>query len=298
MPRGAGVCADTMVNETVSVIIPVHNSMRTLPRCIQSLKEQTVPPMEILVVDNDSTDETESFMVEKMSQSDVCTIFWRMDGEERAKKKNEAARRARGKFLLFIDSDMYVEKDVIESCIAAHQGKNVSGVIIPEHSIGEGFWASCKSLERDCYLNDPLIEAARFVTKENFEKIGQYDESMVAAEDWDLHNKLKNIGEIKRINHFILHDEGTLSLTKTVSKKRYYGQTSGAYSQRYPALSKKQFGLSRALRLLSRVHVWGKHPLLALGMFYMKAQEFWEFKKAQQKLNNRIKRKKLEQQEE
>ena len=43
---------------TISVVIPAYNEEHTLPTCLQALKSQTTPPLEIIVVDNNSTDRT------------------------------------------------------------------------------------------------------------------------------------------------------------------------------------------------------------------------------------------------
>ena len=64
---------------------------------------------------------------------------------------------------------------------AVEQVEGASAVVVPEVSIGEGFWSRVKALERSCYLGDDTIEAARYVRRDVFERIGGYDEEIVAG---------------------------------------------------------------------------------------------------------------------
>ncbi|WP_438444777.1 glycosyltransferase family 2 protein [Gorillibacterium sp. sgz5001074] len=260
--------------DRVSVIIPVYNSMRTLKRCVDSILGQSRPVCEIILADNGGTDETRSYFAD---YHPLVTYTDMGEGITFPQKKNATARLAQGDFLLFIDSDMYLEPGVVEECLREWK-KGHRGVIIPERSVGEGFWARCKRLERDCYWGDPLVESARFVSREDFERIGGYDPAMIAAEDMDFHNRILGIGTVGRTGSIILHDEGNLQLSRTVKKKGYYGGTFEPYKRKYPELARKQFG---PYRLMAFVRNWRKllrHPILTVGVGYMKWREFRAFK--------------------
>jgi hypothetical protein len=78
---------------------------------------------------------------------------------------------------------------------------------------------------------------------------------------------------IGRINAFIKHREGRLSLWKTIRKKRQYGKTLEKYQRKHPNEAKQQFRFIRS----SFVKNWRKlvrDPIHSLGMFFMKACEF------------------------
>ena len=118
----------------VSVIIPTKNSSRTIQKCLQSVAGQSYQNLEILIVDGKSTDDTV-----KISQEYKANIF--ILEVERTFAKNFASRKANGEYLLFLDSDMVLDPDVIEECLESINGPNVGGIIIPEKTVGTGFWS-------------------------------------------------------------------------------------------------------------------------------------------------------------
>jgi arabinofuranan 3-O-arabinosyltransferase len=162
---------------------------------------------------------------------------------------------------------------VIGECVDAI-GDGFDAIVVPELSIGEGFWAGCKALEKRCYLGDDLMEASRFFRKTTFEKVGGYDPELEAGEDWDVHQRIRaNGGKIHRIESIIEHDEGNLSLRTTVSKKYGYGKTMKRYISKHPEHSKRQLSIVRPAFLRS----WRKlanDPVHAMGLVVMKTCEF------------------------
>jgi len=65
----------------------------------------------------------------------------------------------------FIDADMVLDPEVVDEGARILASSAVPAVVIPEETVGEGFWTACRSLERDCYRGDDTIEAARFYTR-------------------------------------------------------------------------------------------------------------------------------------
>ena len=86
-----------MVEPLVSVIITTKNSERTLDRCLSTIKNQTYPNIELIVVDNNSTDKTK-----EIAKKYTKNVFNK--GPERSAQRNFGATKARGKFLLIHDS--------------------------------------------------------------------------------------------------------------------------------------------------------------------------------------------------
>ena len=95
----------------VSVIIPTKNSEETLEECLKSIKQQSYPHIEIIVVDNFSTDNTRN--IAKQFTDKVL-----LKGHERSAQVNFGVKYANGKYVYRVDSDFIVEPNVIEE---AHQ---------------------------------------------------------------------------------------------------------------------------------------------------------------------------------
>ena len=83
----------------VSVIIPTKNETNNIKACLESIRRQTYPYLEIIVVDNNSKDNTKSIAL-----NFTKLVFNK--GPERSSQRNFGAKKAKGDFLLFIDADM------------------------------------------------------------------------------------------------------------------------------------------------------------------------------------------------
>ena len=251
--------------EAVSVIVPTRNSAGTLESCLRSIRAQTHPDVELIVVDNRSTDRTAEIGRELADQ--VIEI-----GPERSAQRNAGARAARGEYVMFIDSDMTLEPEVVAECVAeVHAG--AVAVVIPEQSFGTGYWTAAKVLERDCYAGDETMEAARFFPRAVFEQVGGFDEEIVAGpEDWDLHARVRELGSIGHTRALIWHDEGHLRLRETMATKYYYGKSTEVYLRKHPELAKQQLTVVRPA-FLRQWRLLARKPHLAAGMFVMKTLE-------------------------
>lgn len=208
----------------VSVIVPTYNEQKNISVCLQSIGEQSYRNIEVIVVDSlRSIDKTAS-IAKRMS----ARVF--KFGLERSQQRNYGVKKAKGKYVLIIDADMKLEKTVIEECVNVFvSDSKVAGVIIPEKSFGNSYWAKCKALERNCYIGDDRIEAARFYLQKLYLSSGGYNPKMISGEDWDLSNRVKKLGKITRINSFIMHNEGKLTLLEDLKKKYYYAQKAREY---------------------------------------------------------------------
>lgn len=255
-------------NPLVSVLAHTKNSQRTIRKHLESIKNQTYLNIEIIVVDNNSTDKTRD-IARKFTKN--IYIF----GPERSAQRNFGAKKAKGDYLLIPDSDMFIGKNVIEECIKLiRKFTKIKAVVIPERSIGKGFWSKCKMLERECYFGDKAIEAARFFERKAFLEIGGYDESITGPEDWDLPLRIARKFQIGRINSFIIHDEGNLSLLNLMKKKYYYAQKISHYLRKHPVSVTGE----QILYLLRPAFYrnWKKlikNPILTCGMIMMLSAE-------------------------
>lgn len=255
----------------VSIIISTKNSADVIANCLSSIKSQTYDNIEIIVVDHPQTTDN-TFQISQQYTEKVFKY-----GVERCPQRNFAVQKAEGKYLLVIDSDMELSPQVVEACVAKMENNSrLAGVIIPEESFGQGFWAQCKKLERSFYLGIDWIEAARFFRRADFQKIGGYNEKLVMGEDWDLSQRISQLGQTGRITEFIYHNEGQISLIKTLQKKLYYAQIFKQYAQHTQA----QSDFDNQSSVWQRYALFFAHPKklfakpwLGIGMLFMKTSE-------------------------
>ncbi|MBR9704874.1 glycosyltransferase [Candidatus Pacearchaeota archaeon] len=254
-------------NPLVSVIITTKNSERTLDLCLKSLKDQTYKNFEIIVVDNNSTDKTI-----EIAYNYTNKVYNK--GPERSAQRNYGAEKAKGEYVLIHDSDIYFNIDSIKECIEIINNTNVKAIILPEISVGKGYWTKVKAFERSFYVGNDLIEASRFFNKQTFQDIGGYDKNLTACEDWDLQNRL-NEKEIKtgRAKLFLKHDEGKLNLFGSSKKKSYYSKWINIYKNKYPKISKKQFSFFERFSPKKIIQKGFSHPILLISMIIMKGME-------------------------
>ena len=254
----------------VSVIVPTYNSSKFLEACLESIKQQNYKNIELIVVDNNSTDDTK-----EIAKQYTDKVFNK--APERSTQRNYGVEQSQGEYVAIIDSDMKLSQNVIRKAVEEIQRDTAVGVIIPEESFGEGFWAQCKKLERSFYVGISWMEAARFFRKDAYIQAGGYDENMVSGEDWDLSQRIEKTGSIGRIDEFIFHNEGRISLWKTIRKKFYYAQQFSAYLKKNEKTGKtrSQTGILMRYRLFfSQPVKLFKNPFLGLGMLFMKTCEF------------------------
>lgn len=255
----------------VSVIVTTKNNHETLDACLGSIAAQSYKNIELIVVDNNSTDDTVEIA---KRYTDKVFAF----GPERSAQRNYAAKKANGEWLLVIDSDMELDQDVIQSCVETSQKKSeVGAVIIPEESFGEGFWAQCKRLERSFYVGQDAIEAARFFRADIFKKVSGYDETMTGGEDWDITNRFRRRAGVGRAEVFIRHNEGRLYFGKTARKMYYYARHATEYFAKNPtksALTDQSGPLARYKLFFSKPAKLLRNPVLGVGMLILKTTEY------------------------
>jgi glycosyltransferase involved in cell wall biosynthesis len=250
----------------VTVVVTTRNSAKHLKAVLRSVREQTYPDVELIVVDNGSTDETVA-VAERYADRVLDA------GPERSAQRNRGVEASTGEQILILDSDMVLEPNVIAACMEALHRTNAAAVVVPEDTLGEGFWAACRALERSCYEGDESIEAARFFSSEAFHRHGGYDERLTGPEDWDLPARMRRAGEqITCATTRIHHIEGQVRLGPHLRKKYYYGKTFGPYIRRNPGLAARQFTVVRP----AFIRHWRRlaaRPTLAAGIVFLKVAE-------------------------
>lgn len=99
----------------ISVIVPVFNASKTIKKCIESILNQTSPVFEIVLVNDGSTDNSEQ-VIKKYKEKYDNIKYYSKENSGVANTRNYGIEKATGNYILFIDSDDYIEQDLIEKC--------------------------------------------------------------------------------------------------------------------------------------------------------------------------------------
>ena len=224
-PRPAG---GATVTPLVSVVVPTRNAGRTIETCLRSVRAQTWPALELIVVDNGSTDATWA-VAERLADLAL------RGGPERSAQRNLGIDHAAGEWVCYVDADMELGPEVVERAVRAGTAVGAVGVAIPEESVGPGFWTRCRTLERRCLRDEPELLWPRLVRTGYLRDTGGFAPWLTGTEDAELHRRMVAHGvRIARAEGLILHHEGRLTLGGLARKRFYYGRGLLAYRRAHP----------------------------------------------------------------
>jgi len=222
-----------MSKPLVSVIIACKNTVKHFEQCLHSVRAQTYKNIEIVVVDNFSIDGT--YEIAKSYADQTYQI-----GPERSTQFNFGFLKSKGKLIYRIGPDYVLEPDLIEKCVAKI-AEGYDALALHNRSVGDSIWAKVRYLERESYRNDNSIVAVRFMKHEVFAGVGMFDESLVAGEDFDLHNRMVSAGyKWAHVDAVENHIGEPRNIYEVWKKFYYYGRTIRRYQQKNKGVAKKQ----------------------------------------------------------
>jgi len=147
----------------VSVIVPVYNAARTIRRTMDSLLKQSLKEMEIIVVNDGSTDNTAEIVSEYMQKNPQIKMLTQENAYVGA-ARNHGQREARGEYIAFIDADDTLSENFYEKMYETAK-KNDADVVAAEHVVS--VWE--KENREELYL-----EREKFTDKDVIEDLADY----------------------------------------------------------------------------------------------------------------------------
>lgn len=150
----------------ISVIIPVYNVEQHLDRCLNSVVDQSYQEIEILIVDDGSTDNS-PLIIDKWREKDKRIRCFRKKNEGLGSARNYGLQRASGQYLTFLDSDDWWKTDFLEKMVLAIKKYDADIAV--------------------CDINYVDSETG----DHKYSKIRLCDEIVEVKEEWNLINKIR-----------------------------------------------------------------------------------------------------------
>lgn len=238
-----------MKNSLISVIIATKNEERNVAHCIKSILKQTAKNVEIIVVDNNSSDRTR-----EIARTFTDKVFNLPDEIDltgiknfRGAQVNLGVVKSQGDIIFFPDADMTFDSQLLSEGKLLLQ--DCDALYVPEIVCGRGWFGKLRNFERSFY-NMTCIDAVRLVKKSVFIAAGGFDAQNIvfAPDDWDFTKTLKKMHATLSITQRCLyHHEEWMTLGVYLRKKMNYTNTFDGYIAKWGREDddvKKQFGLS------------------------------------------------------
>jgi len=219
---------------TVSVIIPTYNRATLLGRAIQSVLAQTYQDFELIIVDDASTDNTESLV--KSFNSEKVIYMRHQKNKGTSSGRNTGIRSAKGDYIALQDSDNEWMPEKLEKQMSAFAaappevGVVYTGFYMIENN-KKKYWPSASITPKNGNIFSSIIKGEYLVSpqtivvkRECFEKYGLFDERFPALEDWEMALRLAKHYHFKYINEPLLQDyiqPDSMSRNKSAMIKSY-----------------------------------------------------------------------------
>lgn len=208
-----------------SVIIPVYNEEKYLDKCLRSFQNQTFSNFEIIIIDDGSTDRTRE--IASKYNVKLHTISHGGPGSAR----NFGVKNSVGKILVFLDADMYIDKNYINNLIRPILFGKCSGTYSTTEYVGnmDNLWAKCWNITHDI-LSDKRVnieenlnnQVFRAILRDKFVSLKGFDPSLGYYDD----HSLGRMGfKVTSVNNAICYHNNPSTLTEVFFSARWIGRS-------------------------------------------------------------------------
>ena len=198
----------------VSILVPVYNSAKYLQQCVQSLTEQTYSDLQIVLIDDGSTDESWAIMRE-LASSDKRIEVYSQPNMGVAATRNHLLDKIRGDFVLFVDSDDWIDNNTIEILLNKQQegdydivGFQMKGTLVADENQYNQEQIIKLFLEHIVFTGSLCN---KFVKSHLYDNL-KLDENVAYGEDallmWQVIQKINKVATIKKqLYHYRINQQ-------------------------------------------------------------------------------------------
>ena len=224
--------------ELVSIIIAAYNEEKYIKRCLESVQKQTYKNIEIIVVNDGSTDNTEQICKE-FSKKDSRIKYFSQENMGLPRTREKGLKEARGKYIQFIDSDDWCELNRTEALVEAIEKNDADIVFSSAYRHREdGIAVICNlPIGEGCYSVDELKS---IYLKPLFGDMKK-DKLITTGYVWCCLYKKKVVENISFFDEIVLHEDEIINLQAMNNSKKIcvISDPLYNYNRRLNTLSKK-----------------------------------------------------------
>lgn len=180
----------------VSIILSCRNSEKIISESLSSLILQSYNKIEIIIIDNGSTDDSSIIINNFIIANKSCNIqFIQQEKASTSSAKNNAFKSAKGEFLLFLDASEFIDPTYIDKCLKVFREKLDTLIVYSDVGYINGSKKEILDLEnysRDNILFVNSISSFAMFRNFAFRAVGLFDEEIEYGAEWDLWIKMTN----------------------------------------------------------------------------------------------------------
>lgn len=185
-----------MISGLVSVIIPAYNASKYIVETVESVLNQTYPNIELILVNDGSTDETAEIL-KPIIQNNSQIQYYEKPNSGVCDTRNEGYNYSKGEFVIFLDADDLLHSQMIESCLTKMKNDTsinvifVKGQVIDENSNKTNRYIETNTITKQSDIlmwreGYSVMPSPTIIKRIVLEDVGLWDSSFSTAADQDL----------------------------------------------------------------------------------------------------------------
>lgn len=231
----------SMINaESVSIVVPMRNASTTVIQTLESIEKQKYPIREIIVIDNDSRDNSVSLVKKFSNNSKIpIRIIVRQSNKGVGASFNLGVKNSKSPLIILMHSDCFLptDKEIEKLTDPIREDSNIVAAF-PTIFLPQNVWKRYNFWQKSLFARAAGKGTAGLTTKfdcirkDSYQNIGGFDVENfgVGAEDADLHERLRKIGRVVKSNAMVIHLHylgEDYTLRKMLLKQKIYAKAYG-----------------------------------------------------------------------
>ncbi|HNY97552.1 MAG TPA: glycosyltransferase [Candidatus Pacearchaeota archaeon] len=236
-----------MQQAKISIIMATYNRANYIKEAIESILRQSFRDWELVVIDDNSVDNTEEIIMSYMEKDSRFIYIKNLERQGVGRARNIGIAKSQGKYIAILDSDdVWHDREKLEeqyNYLETHPDYVIVGgdaIIIDENGKVTGkitCFHGDKEIRRKILAQNRLVHSGVLYRRDIYEKCGKYDEKLAVGEDYDLWLKMGLYGKIECLNKSMVlyrKHSGNESMLKIGRSLKHNIEVIDKHKEHYP----------------------------------------------------------------